>query len=266
MTTSTSLQTLRQELCRRANEGVISQATTAASVSTLIDTGRGRGFENRTDFWKNSILKIYSGTGSGSEVTVTSFNPTTGTFTFRPTVASAISASTAYELHKLFSPTQLNTAINAAIAQGYPAWFSYVRDSTTVLATSALEYTLPATIDALTKVEIETTTTSAPQILKNWSHDVANSKLVLDKQPQAGKKLYLSGIGRPSSLSSDTDATVVDPEFIYAAAGIELLLKQLINAPNRDLQRENNLLQVLNGRVMAMRRLRGYSAPPGTAF
>lgn len=82
----------------------------------------------------------------------------------------------------------------------------------------------------------------------------------------SGKKLYLSGVGRPSQLTTDTDTTPVHPEFIYKVAALELQLAQYFNAPQRDTQREANLINMLGSAITTYRRVFAGSSPPSAGL
>lgn len=71
---------------------------------------------DETGFYEDWWLRFYLGTHKDATRLVTTFTQLNGAFVFSPAVTGAIDATDLFELHRDFSPEEINNAINLAIS------------------------------------------------------------------------------------------------------------------------------------------------------
>lgn len=113
---STALSAIRQQVGRLLGAG-----DTAMFMGTPAATFSVNGFtcsllnQYENDYFNEWWLRFYAGTHKDTTRTVSDFAQSGGTFTIAPDLSSAVDATDLFELHRDFSPEELNAAINLAI-------------------------------------------------------------------------------------------------------------------------------------------------------
>ena len=143
---SVTRKTLRQTIARRIGDYRLGTAT-GGTTTTLLDSART---ETTSNNWTGHLY-ITSGALADTELDIISY--TTGQFTFAQQ-ASSLAAGVTYELWSIWRPSDVNEAINIALRNAYPAWFTETIGDKLVVCEEKLEYTLP-TMTELLNVYIE---------------------------------------------------------------------------------------------------------------
>jgi hypothetical protein len=145
---------------------VIEGTATGGSVTTLVDSALG---SIPDDHFNNGRLWIKSGAHASEIYTVTDFATTTGTVTFAA-VTGAIVAGVRYAIARNSYPwDQIVSAIERALASTRVTGLN----STLVGDGTTLEFTLPAGVYDVKRVEFENTADSRKSISHHWqeTHD-----------------------------------------------------------------------------------------------
>lgn len=124
------------------NDTLVSAASTlgAAAGATLIDTTQ----KQPDDWWNFGQVVITSGTSSGDVRYIADWVQSTSTFTPDRAFTSQLLAAVTYESHRLFSYTEKNDAINAAIRSGGKRWVQRIENATLTLDPDIFTYSLGA--------------------------------------------------------------------------------------------------------------------------
>ena len=110
------LYELRQAVGRLMSPGDIAlvTGTPAATFSTTGFQCAALALEEY-DYYKDWWGRFYSGTHKDTTFRITGFTQSGGAIVFSPALSSAVDATDLFELHRDFSPEEINNAINLAI-------------------------------------------------------------------------------------------------------------------------------------------------------
>ncbi len=143
---SVTRKDLRRDIARRLADYRMSTAT-GGSTTTLIDTTR---LEDDDDRFNLAYLWIPArGSIVDVERQISDYAGSTRTFTFAAYSSMTIISGTEYELWCKWKPAEVTEAINMAIRDAYPSWFTEVLADKLVVCDNKLEYTLPTMRDLL---------------------------------------------------------------------------------------------------------------------
>lgn len=205
----------------REVQDVAGGTATGGSTSTLVDTAL-ETFPD--DHFNNGRLWILSGTHAGKVFTVTDFTSSTGTVTFA-TVTGAIAAGVRYAIARASYPwDQVVSAIERALES---TWVTGT-DSTLEGDGETLEFTLPAGVYDIKRVEFEDTAVanSGRTVSSHWK-ETSTGKLRYDYgyAPRDGDTIHIHYRAAHAAL---TDYTVtisneINIEWLKWAATRELL-------------------------------------------
>jgi hypothetical protein len=192
--------------------GLARTTTSAGTTATLVDSYWIDSGYATNDLIGDEVLILEPVAGDANPLTVTAFNPTTGTLTFRPALAGNLATAIDYLLIRASKAgvtyDQIRAAIDAAIAD--LASRQRATDEVT-LTTSATtnRYSLPASWLAVERVEINRVQGSTWEYWETFppgDYDwIADRRLLIFKQwPGYSYPLRVTGrvaIGPPPRLS-----------------------------------------------------------------
>ena len=107
---------LRQLVAERASP-YVSGTADRGSVVSLVDAGGLQDSGASADLWEGAWLHISAGTNAGETRRVTSYDPVGGSVTVNRAFASAVDATSAYELARTVSPDAIHQALNDTLAR-----------------------------------------------------------------------------------------------------------------------------------------------------
>lgn len=156
-----TLRGIITEVCRALGCGLTGTTTTLGSTTTLKDTKWLDAGLATNEFVDDELLILKPVAGDTNPLRISAFDPTTGTFTFKPAIASALAAGIDYLLirtgMKRTSYDALRSAVDAAIAE--LATRQRVTDEVTLTTSSTTNrYAVPSSWLGIEKVEINRVT------------------------------------------------------------------------------------------------------------
>jgi hypothetical protein len=152
----------------------------------------------------------------------------------------------------LFQDALLNDAINAAVDAAWPSWYIGQEDTSIAIASNTFRYALPGDCESLSQVWLQQATSDPYARIWEWrwaretsGTGTVTSYLYLDRSNnyETGKLLRLLYEARPQSLDNDTDSTSVPTEFIIAKATVYLGESMLFEAPGKDVEMWQRVMQ-----------------------
>jgi len=287
---SNSLATLRQQAGRLLGAGdtaMFMGTPTGGYATTGFQCSAFDQYEN--DFFNDWWIRVYSGTHKNTSRTVTDFVKTNGVITFSPAVVASIDATDLFELHRDFSPEEINAAINMAIMMVETEALANRVDETLEIVADTYRYNLPGgfyTVDSIYQ-ESSTADTYHPadkfdgrswQILGavtetllvdgvEWqiSVDGSTKTIWFDKNLATltgGRGLRVEGQAKASQLTLDADTTDIHPAYLVQQAVALLHLSRITDTSGVS---EKHTLQMKLSQAMADReRLKTFVMPRGT--
>lgn len=191
------------------------------------------------DYWNGWDFHVFAGSGVGQSQIVNDFYNANTTAKFSPVLTTALTTNSEFELHKKFTTTQYNDAINRSIEMGKDEYLFDKNDETATLTDDTYEYSIPSGfryISGIWKEDITDDDTYYPQGFIEGRHwDIlrgSTPKLKFSSSTyQIGssdtdQKLRIVGQSVQASLSNDDDVCAIPPEFIIQQARA-LLLDQI---------------------------------------
>ncbi len=114
---ATALYTLRQMVGESMGSGLDAEMITGVPTGTLSTTGFACSTLDQYEdsYFIDWTIHFYTGTHKDITRTVTAFTGSTGVIVFSPAVTGAVDGTDYFELHRDFSPSQINSKINLAI-------------------------------------------------------------------------------------------------------------------------------------------------------
>jgi hypothetical protein len=138
MASSVIRSTARQELAKRAAEFIQGTAT-GGSTTTVIDVNNLLYVDA---YWNEQYILFTSGANNGLTRKVSAFTSASSQVTLYSAVTAVASGDT-YELYRRFSPTDHNTALNAAINKSWPAFYQHRSTAVATATQDTLQYGFP---------------------------------------------------------------------------------------------------------------------------
>lgn len=170
----TTLASATLELARLVTD-VISGTATGGNATTLIDTAR----TEVDDYLTNGTIWFLSGLNAGKTAIITDWDLATKTFTFVTPGAACAAADRYSVIPRDYPRHQLRQAINMALQEIGPL---PTRNTALVTVKDQLEYTLPAGIYNILRVEVQESTDTDSDYYPNyhWDEMASEGKLKFD--------------------------------------------------------------------------------------
>jgi hypothetical protein len=164
----TTLASATLELARKITDVVTSTAT-EGSATTLLDTAR----TEVDDYFTGGTIWFLSGNNAGKSAKISDWDLATKTFTF-VTPGAACAAADRYAVIPVDYPRHiLIDAINTALAEIGPL---HTRNTALVTVKDQYEYTLPAGVYNILRVEIQYTTDTDSDFVPNYNWEEMHSE------------------------------------------------------------------------------------------
>ncbi len=222
---------LRQSIAYGLDDCVVGtceagSSNTLAVCSYLL---RGDKHYNGWDF------HVYGGVNVGLTREITDGWNANTTIQVAPALTSALTTNSTFELHKMFTTTQYNDAINRAIEAAKDEYLLDKYDDTTTLVTDTFEYNIPSGFRFINALYVEDKTDADKYYDsgyiddRHWTilHGSTNKLRFYDTHPIGtdtnGQSLRIVGQTIQSILSNDADTCKMPPEFIIWQARAILL-------------------------------------------
>lgn len=205
-------------------DGVEGTASALGTTTTMIDTTKAGADGD----WEGSELFFFDVPEVGHQVT--GYAAGSGTFTFRPALAAAVTAGMAYLIGNIrgqgFPHARKLAALQHALRLA--RWRVDTSDSSLVTSGSTWEYTIPASFATLYKVEVLRGGTSQPWVelspAKWWVRQPTRTLVLSGSVGGAGGyTLRLTGRGADVLPAAMTDVVRVPSEWVVDTAAAWLL-------------------------------------------
>ncbi len=121
-----------------AGDMIASTALTNATTTRIVDTT----LMQPDDTFNGTSIYVTSGTSKGNERWITDWAQSTGYLTLDRAATAAITASDTYEIHRVWSASAKNSAINEAIQLSDMRWARRIEDTSLTLAATTFTYAL----------------------------------------------------------------------------------------------------------------------------
>ena len=169
-------RTLHSEFFRRYadNEAVLSGIPTTLTLPCASLTQ----VEN---FWANGWLYVVDGTQVGKERRITNFAAATDILSLEYALPGAPAAGDKIEIHNIFSPADVHTAINRSIQDSGKLFFDTVQDSSLILQENKLVYSianLARKVWRLNSIRVERTASTITGVIDSASSTAGTVTLV----------------------------------------------------------------------------------------
>ena len=188
------------------------------------------------DYWNGWDFHVFAGSGVGQSQRVNDFHNANTTLAFSPVLTTALTANSQFEMHKKFTTTQYNDAIDRAIEMGKDEYLFDKNDETATLTEDTYEYSIPSGfryISGIWKEDLTDADTYYPRGFINGNHwDILRGstpkiKFSSSSYPisaaDTDQKLRIVGQSVQASLTNDDDTCAIPPEFIIQQARALLL-------------------------------------------
>lgn len=216
------LRHLTSRLCNDLITGTVTSPASGTFVCAETD------WEKPDDYFNKWVEVFdYAGTGVGTSGNPTNWVNSTHTLTFLPAVT--LTATDSVEMHQRFRVNEYNDFMNVAIDMVAKEVLVDRVDEAIDLATDTYQYTLPTSFLYIHRIEMQDSeddyNTEKPIDPRYW-RVIKTSTLTLEFiknlwTPTDGRTIRITGLGSPSKLDTDTEASPVNPAFIsYQAAAL----------------------------------------------
>ncbi len=193
--------------------------TGAGTTTTLVDTNRSES----SDHWNNGTVFFLSGALAGKTAIITDWDLNTGTLTFPAQSAAPGSGADYALLDKKYRRQALVAGLNSALAELGPF---LAHDDTLVTVEDQVDYTLPAGVYDVRRVQIATIATApydweAPN--RYWVEDAGTLRFHDGHLPNmAGMPIRIYFEDPHDRVSEDTDSVTneVNPDLLATLAAI----------------------------------------------
>lgn len=177
-------------------------------------------------FYNTWLWRCYIGTHKDTTREVTTFTKSGGTFVFSPVVTGAIDATDLFELHRDFTPEEIDAAINLAILTVENEALEDKVDETLTVIASTWEYTVPTGFVTIADIFQESSTADLyyPRDRiqgDQWDINRGTTKKIWINPSISlitGRGLRVVGQSKPSALSLDASTTEVNANYIVQQA------------------------------------------------
>lgn len=158
----------------------------------------------------------------------------------RGSVAATHANGATVRVNPIWGNHEILDALNQAQDAAYPLLYRFVDDTTTTIASNTWEYTFPAGLTTLVRVEVESTSGSY-EVDRNWSLQ-SSSKLLLEDAHlyPTGRRIRMIGMGKfadmtlAGQLDTDYPTSALALQYLVLAAGGYLLLQRQAPLARRD--------------------------------
>uniref|UniRef100_A0A6M3L581 Uncharacterized protein n=1 Tax=viral metagenome TaxID=1070528 RepID=A0A6M3L581_9ZZZZ len=219
-----TLATLRQSVGRLIGIGDVAMVTgvPAATFSTTGFTCSTLALDE-DGYYEDWYLRFYAGTHKNTTRRVTSFTQSGGVIVFSPAVTGNIDATDLFELHRDFSPEEINNAINLAISIVDTEALTDLVDETLVVLADTWEYDVPTGFYTISEIYQEGDTDQFPisGLINPRGWSVSQGVITFDStfvSLTTGKMLRVVGQAKPAALVLDADDTSVNAAYIVQQA------------------------------------------------
>jgi hypothetical protein len=224
---------------------------TGGSTTTLIDTAR----TEPDDQFTNGTIWFISGNNIGKSAIISSWSLTAHTFTFATLLACA-----AGDLYAVSSPDYPRYALIQAVNRVLTRTYLDKTDVTLVTVADQEEYSLPAGVNDIRRVEIAENNAAPYDYVPhyNWREIEGKLRFDIDFVPDtAGYKIRLTYVTPQAALSSDTTAfdTRITLEWLAWQAAVILFRQRIRKTEGK----ESYILALYND---AMNMSRMQESPP----
>uniref|UniRef100_A0A6M3IPJ6 Uncharacterized protein n=1 Tax=viral metagenome TaxID=1070528 RepID=A0A6M3IPJ6_9ZZZZ len=234
---SKALYNLRQSIAYALDDCVVCRVDANATTSTCANATLLKA----DDYYNGYDCRFYLGTHKDVTREVTDFVKSTGTVTFAPVVTNATDTTDYFELHRRFSTSQYNDAINRAIEMGKDEYLLDKKDETATLVTDTYEYAVPSGFRYISQIYREDTTDDDTYYVQNlidsrkwWVVPVNATNSVIKFADNMypigsdlnGQKLRIIGQQLQSNLTNDADTCLLPSEFVIQQARAILLSQE----------------------------------------
>ena len=174
------------------------------------------------DYFNDWYGRFYDGPLKNTEFGVTDFDKTDnnsnlGTVTISPEQTVAVTAEDLFEMYPLFSPDEMNDAINLSISMVELEALVPVANGGVVVASNTWEYTVPSGLTFIDRIYQESNNSNRYSAIDNaidYRHwrTLPGKILWFDNayvSLTAGRKLRIVGQKAPAQLLKDSDKTEV---------------------------------------------------------
>jgi len=221
-------------------------------------------WERADDFFNDFVeMFCYSGTGVGTSGKPTNWVNSTHRLTFLP--AATLTATDLVEMHRRFTVTEYNTAINYAIDMVANDALVDRVDETIVLTAGTYQYDLPTQFLYIDGIWIsddnDDWVDEVPLDPRYW-RAIKKSTLKLEfiknlYSPVTSRTVRIVGTASPSILDTDAEVSPIDPEYLIQAAKA-FLHQSRIRSNAKDPEDHEGQMQL--ARVLAEERVGAMSA------
>ena len=220
------LSALRQEIGRWTSSMITGTPSGGYGINTFQCSTLADIYSD--DFFNDWWLRFYAGTHKDTTKRVTDFADTNGVVTFKSDLATAVDVTDLFELHKDFTPEEINAAINAAITMVENEALQDKVDATLETAANTYEYDIPTGFLFIDQIFQESGTAdryspTADLIdFKHWRilHGTT-PKIWFDNDLvtlTTGRNLRVVGQTVQAQLSLDASTCAIKPSFIVYQA------------------------------------------------
>jgi hypothetical protein len=214
---------------------------TGGSTTTIIDSNNLQYVDS---YWNEQTVLFTSGTNNGLQRKISAYTSATSQATLYSAATAAVVSGDTAELYRRFSPTDIKTALNAAINKSWPHFYEKVVAVATPIH-DTLQYTFPTGPDmgdkGLVAVQYQVHTLAAQstwpyqtlvngedyEVVEDYSTAANYSvkTLQLKFNPESNRLLRLIFGGPLTPVSADADLIRLgtpDVEWLYAKSIEEL--------------------------------------------
>jgi hypothetical protein len=200
---------------------VTAVTTGTSTVNRILDTKR----TEPADEWDGSTIYFTAGTAP-KEALVKGGAPENGYLFLDTDLGSVPSVGATYEILKGYSITDLNDAIDWALAESYPALYLPVNDFATAEVTGTSLYSLAEAWRSITQVRRKISGSSSPvqyEVLSEGNdyflrHGTAGLVYEANYTTETGITLHFTGRGYPTLDAADASTTIVPSQLIVHGA------------------------------------------------
>ena len=215
---------------------IVSAATAAGDTTGLIDDTLLGGDDNYNGWW---FVATSPTANAGAVRRVSDYDSATARLSWAQALQQATALDDTYELWPSeYPPEAIHDYINQAIGEAAGHVYEAVEDVSLQAGGGRARFAIPATVDAISKVQVRVSTSSASPVdadtavwrtlpVHLWGIDKGKRVLTLTdggRRLAGDAPLKLIGGKEPTPLSTDASTTVVPDEFIIARATALALL------------------------------------------
>lgn len=233
---STTLSGARTEIASRAGEFLAGATTQTTNQTNVTDTNNLQFIDA---YWQEATVLFTSGANNGSARRVQTYTGSSSTAVLYSNAPTTIASGVSFELYRRFTPADVKTALNRALAIGAPDFREKVRAVATATQ-DTLQYALPTSPDLrwLVAIEYQHYTQSGQSdwpykrldpslydIIEDFDGSLSAKKLQLRFNPETNRLIRFIYDAPLGTVSADTDVIHLDYpelEWLYTQSVAEL--------------------------------------------